>query len=148
MTYLERITYLTGNLVQSTQFALKNACRFVSLLSINNEDLPFRKTGEADFVIAEKNATQLLLSFKSLSLSEILSLLKEKGMSVKDLKSLEDVISTRDYVMTYFYVENGDALAMEDINVYNAKIKELQSYVDKANELNVRFVNACERLYH
>ena len=41
MTYLESITYLTGNFLQVSQFAIKNAYRVITLTESKEKETPY-----------------------------------------------------------------------------------------------------------
>ena len=124
MTYLEKITYLTGNFIQLSQFTLKNAFRFICLLDNKNRENASTEQSDAGFVVAEN-----------------------KGLSLKDYQKLTFVLKKRDYIVSAFYLDNANQIATEEIAVYVSKINELQGYCDKAMELNQNLVKECDRLY-
>ena len=124
MTYLEKITYLTGNFIQLSQFTLKNAFRFICLLDNKNRENAYTEQSDAGFVVAEN-----------------------KGLSLKDYQKLTFVLKKRDYIVSAFYLDNANQIATEEIAVYVSKINELQGYCDKAMELNQNLVKECDRLY-
>lgn len=147
MTYLEKITYLTGNFIQLAQFTLKNAFRFICLLDNKNRENAYTEQSDAGFVVAENKAKELVEQFTFKGSDEILSFLQDKGLSLKDYQKLTFVLKKRDYIVSAFYLDNANQIATEEIAVYVSKINELQGYCDKAMELNQNLVKECNRLY-
>ncbi len=147
MTYLEKITYLTGNFIQVSQFTLKNAFRFICLLENKNKETSYTKQSDAGFVVAEKKANDLIVEFTFKGSEEILKFLSDKGLSTKDYQKLSFVLKKRDYVVSAFYLDNANQIATEEVAVYVSKINELQEYCDKAVELNQILAKECDRLY-
>ena len=147
MTYLEKITYLTGNFIRLSQFTLKNAFRFICLLDNKNRENAYTEQSDAGFVVAENKAKELIQQFTFKGSDEILSFLENKGLSLKDYQKLTFVLKKRDYIVSAFYLDNANQIATEEIAVYVSKINELQGYCDKAMELNQTLVKECDRLY-
>ncbi len=147
MTYLEKITYLTGNFIQLCQFTLKNAFRFTCLLENKNKETNYTKQSDAGFVMAENKAKDLIVEYTFKGSDEILSYLSDKGLSTKDFQKLTFILKKRDYVVSAFYLDNANQIATEEIAVYVSKINELQEYCDKAIELNQALAKECDRLY-
>ncbi len=147
MTYLEKITYLTGNFIQLCQFTLKNAFRFTCLLENKNKETNYTKQSDAGFVMAENKAKDLIVKYTFKGSDEILSYLSDKGLSTKDFQKLTFILKKRDYVVSAFYLDNANQIATEEIAVYVSKINELQEYCDKAIELNQALAKECDRLY-
>ena len=146
MTYLEKITYLTGNFIRLSQFTLKNAFRFICLLDNKNRENAYTEQSDAGFVVAENKAKELIQQFTFKGSDEILSFLENKGLSLKDYQKLTFVLKKRDYIVSAFYLDNANQIATEEIAVYVSKINELQGYCDKAMELNQNLVKECDRL--
>ncbi len=147
MTYLEKITYLTGNFIQLAQFTLKNAFRFTSLLENKNRGNAYTEQSDAGYVLAEKKAKDLIVDYTFKGSDEILAYLSDKGLSTKDYQKLSFILKKRDYVVSAFYLDNASQIATEEIAVYVSKINELQEYCDKAIELNRILAKECDRLY-
>lgn len=147
MTYLEKITYLTGNFIQLSQFTLKNAFRFVSLYDRKNKENVYTEESQASFILAENQAKDLITRFTFEGSEKILSYLSGKGLSVKEMADLSFILKKRDYVVSAFYLDNANQIASEEIAVYVSKINELQGYCDKAADLNRRLAKECDRLY-
>ncbi len=57
------------------------------------------------------------------------------------------MLNKRDYLVSYFYLENTSRLALEEVAIYESIIKELKEYVELASKLNVSLSKACDRLY-
>lgn len=148
MTYLEKITYLTGNFIQLSQFVLKNAYRLVSLLEAKENETVYTKNSTGSLVAAETMAEQMVKENTFLGSEAILLKLKEKGISEKLFKEVSYVAKKRDYVVSCFYLDNAKAIATEEIAVYNSKINELQEYCDKATAANQHLAKECDKLYH
>lgn len=140
MTYEERITYLTGNFIQLSQFTLKNACRAISLLRIEDNSYPL-------IMKAEKEAEEMLLSFEFIGSEKIIESLKDSLLSKKMLEELSFILKKRDYVVSYFYVENASAIAREEIAIYESKINELDGYCKRAVKLNQDLALLCDKIY-
>ena len=102
MTYLEKITYLTGNFIQLSQFTLKNAFRFICLLDNKNRENAYTEQSDAGFVVAENKAKELIQQFTFKGSDEILSFLENKGLSLKDYQKLTFVLKKRDYMVSAF----------------------------------------------
>lgn len=146
MTYLEKITYLTGNFIQLSQFVVKNAFRLISLYSLK-EDSPYKIESDVPLLACEGRANSLLKDFTFKGSDDILSFLDNKGLSIKIYKELTYVLKKRDYVVSMFYIENSKDIAREEIAVYVSKINELQEYCDKAKELNVSLAKLADQFY-
>lgn len=147
MTYLEKITYLTGNFIQLSQFTLKNAFRFVTLLENKAKETVYTERSDASYIMAENQAKNLIVDYTFQGSEQILAFLKGMGLSVKDYEALSFVLKKRDYVVSAFYLDNANQIATEEIAVYVSKINELQGYCDKAIALNKRLAEECDRLY-
>lgn len=147
MTYLEKITYLTGNFIQLSQFVLKNAYRLVSLIEAKEQETVYTKNSTGSLVAAETKADSMVRENTFLGSEEILLKLQNKGLSEKLLKEIFFVAKKRDYVVSRFYLDNAKEIATEEIAVYNSKINELQEYCDKAMETNQHLAKECDKLY-
>ncbi len=149
MTYLESITYLTGNFLQVSQFALKNAYRVITLTEGKEKETPYMAGGLSQVEACEALAKAYLTMNKSLSGEELSQFFViHKGLSSKDYKDLKLMLAKRDYLVSYFYIENTPRFALEEVAVYESVIKELKEYVELANKLNVSLSKACDRLYN
>lgn len=148
MTYLESITYLTGNFLQVSQFALKNAYRVICLTEGIDKKTPY--IFGADLIASfEAIAKSYVINNQALSGEQLIAFFSlHKGLSNQDMADLKKVLKKRDYLVSYFYIENSAQLAREEIAVYESKINELKEYVDLASKLNVSLSKACDRLYN
>jgi len=146
MTYLERITYETGNVVANAQFVLKNAYRLKVLL----EDLKglndYTKGSQALF-IAEDKAKKAFEDARGKASEEILKAFEESPLSERDKKELRSVLLKRDYVVFSYFVENAYALGKEDVAIYESKINELQDIVSLERKLNGRLCEEADKVY-
>lgn len=148
MTYLESITYLTGNFIQVCQFAIKNAYRIVSLTSAKEKETPYMVGSMSVVESAEAVAKAYFIQNKGLSDYQLINFFENsKGLSKKDMDTLRKLLSKRDYIVNYFFLDNSSKLAREEVAVYESIIKELHEYVDMAEKLNVTLSKACVRLY-
>ncbi len=147
MTYLEKITYLTGKYLQITQFVLKNAYRLVSLSFAYNNKTPYLQGSSILMETGEVKAKEFLSRFASSSSEDVLHFFKEQNaLSKMDMKNLEKVLKKRDYLVSTFYLENTPAFAREEMAIYESKIAELEEYNEMASKLNVSLSKACDRL--
>ncbi len=148
MTYLESITYLTGNFLQVSQFAIKNAYRVITLTESKEKETPYMAGAISLAEAAEALAKAYLTMNNSLSGEELVQFFSlHKGLSSKDFKDLKLILNKRDYLVSYFYLENTSRLALEEVAIYESIIKELKEYVELASTLNVSLSKACDRLY-
>lgn len=148
MTYLESITYLTGNFIQVSQFVLRNAYRVISLTAAKNKENAYLSGGMSQIEAAEAIANAYILQNKGMGLGSLLKFFEiHPGLSKKDSDDLRSVLNKREYLISYFYIENSNRLAMEDVAVYESVIRELKEYIEKANNLNLSLSKACDRLY-
>ncbi len=148
MTYLESITYLTGNFIQVCQFAIKNAYRVISLTAAKEKETAYMAGSLSQVESAEAIAQAYLVEHKGLSEQQLIIFFENaKGLSKKDMDNLRKVLNKRDYIVNAFYIENTPKLAREDMNVYEAIIKELKENVSLAETLNLSLSKACDRLY-
>jgi hypothetical protein len=72
MTYLESITYLTGNFLQVSQFALKNAYRVICLTEGKEKETPYMAGALSQVEACEALAKAYLTMNKSLSGEELI----------------------------------------------------------------------------
>lgn len=148
MTYLESITFLTGRFLQISQFALKNAYRVISLTQGKEKETPYMKGSMTRAEACEAIASAYLLQNRTFSGQELLVFFQaHPGLSNKDFDALKFVLNKRDYLVSYFFIENSPLFAREEIALFESKITELKEYVDKAEKLNVSLSKACDRLY-
>lgn len=148
MTYLEKITYLTGNFLQVSQFALKNAYRVIALSEGKSRETHYFSGDMTQVEACEAIAREYLHKGLNLSGAELADFFsKHQGLSVKDYNNLKKMLLKRDYIVSLFYIENSSQLAREEVAIYESKINELQEYVDLASKLNVSLSKACDRLY-
>ena len=138
MTYLERITYLVGEFIELSQYAIKNAYRLNSYL--NTKKRAEEYTTDRN-IIAENKAKESYSKITNKSGSEILNDLKDSSISTKDMNKLKSLLLKRDNIINTFFIENGYALSKEDLVVYNDIIAQLEEYRDLAKEINVKFAN-------
>ena len=90
MTYLESITYLTGNFLQVSQFAIKNAYRVITLTESKEKETPYMAGASSLAEAAEALAKAYLTMNKSLSGEELVQFFSlHKGLSSKDFKDLK-----------------------------------------------------------
>ncbi len=148
MTYLESITYLTGNFIQVSQFVLRNAYRVISLTAAKNKENAYLSGGMSQIEAAEAIANAYILQNKGMGLGSLLKFFEiHPGLSKKDSDDLRFVLNKREYLISFFYIENSNRLAMEDVAVYESVIRELKEYIEKANNLNLSLSKACDKLY-
>ena len=147
MTYLEKITYLTGNFIQLCQFSLKNAYRLVCLLKEKEETTVYTDNMMGSYVAAENKAKVALKNVVFKGSDYIISDISSRGIPSKLEKDLIYVLKKRDYVVSSFYIDNADAIATEEIAVYVSKINELDEYCKKATEVNQALAKQVEKLY-
>ena len=138
MTYLERITYLVGEFIELSQYAIKNAYRLNSYL--NTKKRAEEYTTDRN-IIAENKAKESYSKITNKSGSDILNDLKDSSISTKDMNKLKSLLLKRDNIINTFFIENGYALSKEDLVVYNDIIAQLEEYRDLAKEINVKFAN-------
>lgn len=133
MTYLERITYLVGEVMEVSQYALKNAY-FVMALTEAKSVSPH---GDSALVLvsSQARAKELLLAHEFLGAEKQIADLQGQGLSVKDEASLAKLLRKRDYLSTYFFVDNASSLAREEVAVYESKIQELNDLVTLGQSL-------------
>lgn len=148
MTYLERITYLTGNFLQASQFALKNAYRVVALTKgLKNRNHYFDEVSVVLSTI-ETEAREILEENKSLSGDELISYFEtHSGLSNKDFNTIKKVLNKRDELVSLFYIKNSYDLSKEDVNVYEKMISDLENSVEVCSRLNVSLSKAADKLY-
>lgn len=144
MTYYERITYLTGNFIQLSQYVLQNAFRFATLLQCKENTILSN-----DLILAENRAEQLLLEYEFKGSDLIIEKLssKEYPIAVKILNDIKFVLKKRDYVVSYFFIDNAKAFNREEVAVYESKIAELNQYCEKAKALNQKLVSEADKIY-
>lgn len=148
MTYLESITYLTGKFIQVCQFAVKNAYRVISLTSVKEKENAYMAGSLTQVESAEAIAKAYILQNKGLSEHQLILFFENaKGISKKDMDNLRKILSKRDYIVSYFYIENTPRMAREDVAVYESLITELKEYISIAESLNLSLSKACDRLY-
>lgn len=148
MTYLEKITYLTGNYLQISQFVIKNAYRVIALTEGKEKESYYLSQSSSYVESCEANAKAYILKNESLSGQQLIQFFSmHEGLSKKDFKDLSTVLSKRDYLVSYFYIENSSRMAREDVAIYESIIKELNEYIELANKVNVSLSKACDRLY-
>lgn len=145
MTFLERITYLTGRYLQVFQYMLFNAYRVVGF-SEGAKRLTAQTNTEENILAIESKARADLVSSQGKGDEQLLSELLGKGIAVKDEKELKALLLKRSYVSNYFYVDSANALAREDPVIYESKITELNDYVDRAVKLNQSLIDATEKI--
>ncbi len=147
MTYLEKITFLTGKYLQVTQFVLKNAYRVVALSFAYENKTPYLEGSSVVMESGELHAKEFLSRFASASSDTIIVFFEEQNrLSKADMKKLIYVLKKRDYLISSFYIENTSALAREEAKTYESIINELEGYLDEASKLNVSLSKACDRL--
>lgn len=148
MTYLERITYLTGNFIQVCQFTVKNAFRVIALTEGKEKQTYYMQNSYEYIQTLEATSKEYLKSSESLSgekLSEFFT--SHHGLSSKDLKDLTSLLTFRDKLIASFYLDNSYAISKEDVTVYEGLIADLTKKIEKLEKLNVSFSKACDRLY-
>lgn len=148
MTYLESITYLTGNFIQVCQFVVKNAYRVISLTSMKEKETAYTIHDMSKAEYAEALAKAYVVEHKGLSEQQLIAFFSSAhGLSKKDLDNLKKVLNKRDYIVSYFYIDNTSKLAREEVAIYESIIRELKEYISLAEDLNVSLSKACDRLY-
>lgn len=146
MTYLERITYLVGNFMQLSQYALKNAYRVV-FLSENSKRVNEYTKGDELLVLSEEQAKKACQeNFQKGSL-ELESYFANKGLSNVDYKKLVSILKKRDYVANLFFIDNSYVLSKEEVAVYESKINELQEMIKDTSSLIGKLAKTSEKLY-
>ena len=138
MTYLERITYLVGEVIELSQYTVKNAYRLNSYLQVKLLDSEFATDRN---IIAENNAKKAYEKNINKSGKEILDDLKDSNLSVKLMNDLTSLLLKRDHLVNIFFIENGYSLSKEDMVVYNDIISQLEEYSTLAKELNSKIAN-------
>ena len=138
MTYLERITYLVGEFIELSQYAIKNAYRLNSYLNTKKRSEEYTTDRN---IIAENKAKESYSKITNKSGSDILNDLKDSSISTKDMNKIKSLLLKRDNIINTFFIENGYALSKEDLVVYNDIIAQLEEYRDLAKEINVKFAN-------
>lgn len=146
MTYLERIVYLVGELVEVSQYALKNAFRVASLYEASIRMNEYTK-GQEMLLAAEGESKQKLEDYEFEGSDSILFYLKDKGISEKDYKTLSKVLKRKDYVNVFFFVEKGPDFALEDVHVYENTIRELEEDIERAKKLSISLSKTAESFY-
>lgn len=146
MTYLERITYLVGNFIELSQYVLKNAYRVTTLYE-NSKGLDCYTKGSEMIVQSEENAKRLCKEASLLTGKELEGYFLDRGLSEKDYKALVRILRKREYVMSYFFIENAYGLSKEDVMVYESKIQELEDLCKDASVLIGRLSKESDKLY-
>ena len=144
MTYLERITYLTGRFLEVFQYALYNAYRVATFYD-GIAHLSFQTNTEENILALESQSKSRLVESQSKSREELEKDLLSHGLSVKEEKDLHALLLKRDYLVSYFFLDSAADLAREDPKVYENKIDELQEYVDQAIDLNTRLSKSLDK---
>lgn len=145
MTYLEKITYLTGRFLQVYQYCLYNAYRVETFFDGIAKLTPQVDT-EENIQALESRALSKLVANQGLGTKEILAQLLDHGMSRRDEKEFALLSRKKDYLATYYYLDNAQDLSREDPVVYAGKVQELQEYVDKAVALNQSLSKSADRI--
>ena len=146
MTFLEKITFLTGKFLQLSQYVLKNAYRAVSLIDAKEK---YDQKEEKSLVLAasEVKAISLITDMENKGSAELISFFNNKGLDEKDKTSLKTLLLKRDYLVSYFYIDNANSLAKEDPGIYESKIAELNDYCSMATKLNKSLSKVCDDIY-
>lgn len=146
MTFLEKITFLTGKFLQLSQYVLKNAYRAVSLIDAKEK---YDQKEEKSLVLAasEVKAISLITDMENKGSAELISFFNNKGLDEKDKTSLKTLLLKRDYLVSYFYIDNANSLAKEDPGIYESKIAELNDYCSMATKLNKSLSKVCNDIY-
>jgi hypothetical protein len=146
MTFLEKITFLTGKFLQLSQYVLKNAYRAVSLIDAKEK---YDQKEEKSLVLAasEVKAISLITDMENKGSAELISFFNDKGLDEKDKASLKTLLLKRDYLVSYFYIDNANSLAKEDPGIYESKIAELNDYCSMATKLNKSLSKVCDDIY-
>ncbi len=148
MTYLEKITFLTGNFLQVSQFVIKNAYRVICLTEGKNKETHYLSKSPEYIEGYESLARSYIIKNESLSGQQLITFFENHvGLSKKDFNDLVKILKKRDYLVSYFFIENSPKMAREEVAVYESLIKELNEYIELANKLNVSLAKACDRLY-
>lgn len=145
MTYLERITYLTGRFLEVFQYTLFNAYRFATFFDGIKSLSPQTNT-EENIEALESVARTKLVESQGKDVASLEKDLLGHGLSVKDEKELHAMLLKRNYIVSYFFLNTASDLAKEDPRIYENTIDELQEYVDRAIDLNTRISNAFGRI--
>ncbi len=145
MTYLEKITYLTGRFLQVYQYCLYNAYRVRTFFSGIAKLTPQVDT-EENIQAMESQALSKLIADQEKGTKEILSFLLDHGMSKKDEKEFSLLIRKKDYLVSDYYLDNSQKLSREDPVIYASQINELEEYVDKAIALNQSLAKSADRI--
>lgn len=138
MTYLERITYLVGEVIELSQYAVKNAYRLNAYLQVKLTDKEFSTDRN---IIAEDIAKKAYEKNINKSGKEIIHDLENSNLSVKIMNDLTSLLLKRDNLVNNFFIENGYSLSKEDMVVYNDIIAQLEEYSSLAKELNNKIAN-------
>ena len=138
MTYLERITYLVGEVIELSQYAVKNAYRLNAYLQVKLTDKEFSTDRN---IIAEDIAKKAYERNINKSGKEIIHDLENSNLSVKIMNDLTSLLLKRDNLVNNFFIENGYSLSKEDMVVYNDIIAQLEEYSSLAKELNSKIAN-------
>ena len=138
MTYIERITYLVGEVIELSQYAVKNAYRLNAYLQVKLTDKEFSTDRN---IIAEDIAKKAYEKNINKSGKEIIHDLEKSNLSVKLMDDLTSLLLKRDNLVNNFFIENGYSLSKEDMVVYNDIIAQLEEYSSLAKELNSKIAN-------
>ncbi|MFA6829931.1 MAG: hypothetical protein WCR67_04440 [Bacilli bacterium] len=145
MTYLERITYLTGNFIQLAQYTLKNAY-FVKAINETIEASQGLISSSALYVTSHDKTKSLIMEHEFSGSEAQLACLENSGISEKDLKLIRKVLKKRDYLSTYYFIENGSEMAREEVAVYASMIATLQDLCKDATTVIASLNKASEKL--
>lgn len=148
MTYIEKITYQTGSFLQIMQFAIKNAYRLTFLTNGSKVENPSLKGNSTILEVQEASAIKELVKNQSFTSKETISYFSSnEGLSKKDLNTLSKLLKKRDYIISYYFIDNASQLAMENALIYESKIKELDEYINEATNLNISISKSIEKQY-
>lgn len=145
MTYLEKITYLTGRFLEVFQYTLYNAYRVATFFD-GIPTLTFQTNTEENIEARESQAKARLIDSQGKDINSLEKDLIGHGLSVKDEKDLHALLLKRNYIVSFFFIDSAGELAREDPKVYENKIDELQEYVDKTIDLNTRISKAYDKI--
>ncbi len=145
MTYLERITYLTGRFLEVFQYALYNAYRVATFFD-GIKNLTAQTNTEENIKALESIARTRLVESQGKDVASLEKDLLGHGIAVKNEKELHALLLKRNYIVSYFFLDTAPELAREDPRIYENKIDELQEYVDRAIDLNTSLSKAFDRI--
>ena len=145
MTYEERIKYLVGNYLSIYQLAVIFAFR-VEYLNENIKSKTPYNVGEGLVIDADNKAEKAFNDFSVCGSKELIDHFSNVGLSTKDNKLLNEILSQKDYFTNLLFVKNSQELAKEDVFVYQKLIDELNDGIEKIKKFNISMIKTIDKL--